>query len=303
MVYTVTLNPAIDYVVKVNKLDLGETNRAYDTNIVVGGKGINVSKVLKELKIANTALGILGGFTGDYIEENLKNEDINYNFIRIKDTTRINVKLKEHKETEINAIGPKVSVEEKQKLLETFKVIKEEDVVVVSGSTPESLENINLEILKLCYNKGANVVLDIANKDTLHLLKYRPILFKPNLRELEKIFKTAISSKEQLREYGEKLLALGGQNVIISLGAKGAILLSKNQYLYGKVPKIQVKNSVGAGDSMVAGFLAGYLQRRDIKESFALSLACGVATAANDTLAQSCHIEKMMKNIEIVDLN
>jgi 1-phosphofructokinase len=266
MIYTVTFNPAIDYIVRLDNLKLDEVNRCKSEAVYFGGKGINVSTVLKNLGIDSTALGFIAGFTGKAIEEGLNNIGIKTDFITLKEgMSRINVKIKAEKETEINGQGPKVSQEELNTLYQKLEAIKDGDILILAGNIPAALPaDIYETIIKFLHNKRVEVIVD-ATKDLLkNVLKYHPFLIKPNHYELGEIFGVTLQTKSEVILYAEKLKELGARNVLISMAGDGAVLITEQGDQYTIVaPKGMVKNSVGAGDSMVAGFLASYINDRD----------------------------------------
>lgn len=300
MIYTLTFNPSLDYVVKVDEFKLGETNRSSYEELFAGGKGINVSTILTALGYENTALGFVAGFTGNEIEKRISNAGLRSDFIHLKDgLSRINVKLKSGKETEINAIGPKISNEELHALYEKINCLTKGDWLILAGSIPSTLPDNTYEILmEKVEEKGVHVIVD-ATKDLLvNVLKYHPFLIKPNHRELEEIFHVNIQSEEELVSYGKKLQDLGAQNVLISRAEKGAILICENHKTYQcAAAKGIVKNSVGAGDSMVAGFLAGYLKHQKYEEALCLGSAAGGASAFHNGLATAEMILEVYQTI------
>lgn len=289
MIYTVTFNPAIDYVVRMDReLAIGMTNRSDKEEYYFGGKGINVSTVLKNLELPTTALGFVAGFTGEAIEKSVKERGIETNFIHLKDgISRINVKLKQDEETEINAQGPDISREAYEALLEQIDGIKKGDILILAGSIPKSLpNNVYEEILARVDGKGIEVVVDATGDLLKKVLKYHPFLIKPNNHELGDLFGKELKTSEELTEHAKKLQDMGARNVLISMAKDGALLLTETgeSYQIG-VPKGVVRNSVGAGDSMVAGFVAGYLQSRDYEKALKMGTAAGSATAFSDDLA------------------
>ena len=296
MIYTVTFNPALDYIVKVNKLKEGETNRSFYEKIQLGGKGINVSFVLAQLGIQTTALGFIGGFTGEELKRKVQKSGICADFINLKSgNTRINVKLKSETETEINANGPSIEQEELELLFEKLEVLKSGDTLVLAGNIPSSLnQNVYEEILKKLQNKGIRFVVD-ATKDLLkNTLKYKPFLIKPNLQELEEIVEKTLKTEEEIIASAMSLQQQGAQNVLVSLGEKGAILLDENKDGHKQNSfKINAVNTVGAGDSMIAGFLAGIEEGYDY--ALLLASASGAATASSETLAKKDEIMEILK--------
>ncbi|MFD1359804.1 1-phosphofructokinase [Fictibacillus halophilus] len=300
MIYTCTLNPSIDYVARVNDFKEGHLNRTETAQMYPGGKGINVSRVLKRLGIESTALGYTGGFTGEFIKEFLTNETITHDFITVSDVTRINVKLKSEKETEINGLGPSISSSKQQELLEKINSMNEGDFLVLAGSIPQSItENFYGEIAKKCLQKGVKAVIDTAGTALIKTFPHMPFLIKPNHHELGDIFQTKIESVEDAVFYGKKLLNEGVENVIVSMAGEGAIFLNKQHTLLANVPAGVVKNSVGAGDSVVAGFLSQIIQHDDILTAFKFGVASGSATAFSEDLCTKELVEKLVKEISI----
>ncbi len=289
MIYTVTFNPAIDYIVRMDKpLDPGMTNRSASEDCFFGGKGINVSTVLKNLGIENTALGFAAGFTGEAIVESVKGKGIIADFIMLDEgISRINVKIKGEEETEINAQGPKISDEAFNELLQKLDCLKEGDVLILAGSIPNSLpSNVYEIILERLYGKGVTFVVDATKDLLLKVLKYNPFLIKPNNHELGEMFGVVLKTDDEIEEYARKLQEMGARNVLVSMAKDGAMLITEDgQRFRVGVPKGKVKNSVGAGDSMVAGFVAGYMKTGDYRAALNMGTAAGSATAFSDDLA------------------
>ncbi len=289
MIYTVTFNPAIDYVVRMgDELLPGMTNRSDSEECYFGGKGINVSTILKNLGLDNTALGFTAGFTGKAIEESVKNKGIKSGFIELPEgISRINVKIKGKDETEINAQGPKIPEEAQKQLFDKINTLVDGDMLILAGSIPNSLpSDVYEKILALVSDRKIDVVVD-ATKDLLkNVLKYHPFLIKPNNHELGEMFGKVLKTDDELFEHAKKLQEMGARNVLISMAGDGAMLISEEgqKYRIG-VPKGQVRNSVGAGDSMVAGFIAGYFRNRSYEEALKMGTAAGSATAFSDDLA------------------
>lgn len=300
MIYTLTLNPSIDYIVKLDTLQSGELNRSINETKFPGGKGINVSRVLKELEVTSKALGFNGGFTGKYIEEYLLNDKIETDFVKVKEDTRINIKIKTGQETEINAKGPSISEHEFDLLKEKIAQITSEDLLVLSGSIPSTLPKTTYEeLVKICKENGVEFVVDAEGELLKKVLIHHPFLIKPNHHELGELFQTSISSSEEVIPYGRKLVEMGAKNVIVSLADKGAVFINENMGLIAEVPKGKVKNSVGAGDSMVAGFLAAFEKTSDLKEAFRYSVAAGSATAFSLGLCTKEKIEELLIQVHI----
>ncbi|MBQ6823656.1 MAG: 1-phosphofructokinase [Clostridia bacterium] len=298
MIYTVTFNPALDYVIHLNKLELGETNRCYGEELYFGGKGVNVSLVLRELGKENTALGFVAGFTGAALEENLRNQGINAEFIHLKKgLTRINVKMKAEQETEINAQGPAIDEEALAALFAKLDTLTEGDTLVLAGSIPASLPaDIYEKIMARLQGKGIRFVVDATGKLLMNVLKYNPFLIKPNHRELEELVGRPLNGSAEIAEGAKELQGLGARNVLISRGKDGALLLDENGKV-SEMPAVGGKpvNTVGAGDSMVAGFIAGVEQGYEY--ALKLGSAAGGATACQAGLAKAADIEALLKQI------
>ncbi|MBH0174970.1 1-phosphofructokinase [Fictibacillus sp. 23RED33] len=303
MIYTCTLNPSIDYIARVEDFKEGHLNRTSDTFVYPGGKGINVSRVLKHLGIESTALGYTGGFTGAFLKDFLTEEHIFHDFINVSEVTRINVKLKSHKETEINGLGPSISIEKQHDLLQKIDHMSEGDFLLLAGSIPPSIsEDFYAEIAKKCKDQGIHAVIDTAGEALRKTLSFQPFLIKPNHHELGELFQTDVNSKEDAIFYGKKLLEAGVQNVIVSMAGDGAIFLNKDTVLISNVPVGTVKNSVGAGDSVVAGFLSQIIQERDLSTAFQYGVAAGSATAFSEDLCTLEQVESLRKQIVIEEV-
>lgn len=299
MIYTITLNPALDYVLKVDSLSANDINRSSDEAIYYGGKGINVSVILSRLEAPTTALGFLAGFTGTELERLLKLENINCDFNYLKSgNTRINVKIKADDEIDINANGPKIDKADIEELFKKLDNISENDYLALAGSIPKGLPNdIYESILKRLDNKGINFVVDATGDLLLNTLKFKPFLIKPNHLELGELFGTSADDDETIIELAKKLQDKGAKNVLVSRAEKGAILIDE----FGNIHKTEnakgtLVNSVGCGDSMVAGFLAGYIKTNDYSYALKLGTACGNATAFSESLATKNEIENILKN-------
>ena len=306
MIYTITFNPAVDLVIQVPNCQLGALNRSKGEEYVAGGKGINMSIVLKRLGVDNIATGFLGGFSGKFIEEFLEKEGINPQFISVEGTTRINVKVKGEVETEINAAGPSVGVEQFQQLTNYFKdVLKEGDIVFLAGNAAPGLDETSyIEIAKLCHARGVKLVLDTTKDSLLACLPYQPFIIKPNQHELEELFGVKIETQEEMIAYAFKLQEKGVSNVLISCGGEGAFLVSETgQVLTSNTPKGTLINSVGAGDSMLAGFMAKYIETSDFEESLKQGAASGSATAFSVGIAKRELIEALIPQIKIKEIS
>ncbi len=298
MIYTLTLNPAIDYYITVNNLNVGAVNRTTAEQISFGGKGINVSLVLKELGFKSVALGFIGGFTGDALENHLKQSDIDCDFVKVSGNTRINVKLND---TDINAAGPDITDDELQQLYKKLDNIKNGDFLVLSGSVPKSLPpNTYKVILERLKDKGINFVVDAEKNLLLNTLKYNPFLIKPNHQELGEIFDNTITDFKTALLYAEKLQDMGAKNVLVSMGEMGAVLIDENGKSHtATAPKGDVISAVGAGDSAVAAFIAEYLNSNDYEKCLKLSVAAGSATTFSDGLATKEKIELLKKSEDL----
>lgn len=296
MVYTVTLNPALDYVMKLKALRTDDINRTDGEEIYYGGKGINVSVILTQLGIPNTALGFLGGFTGKKLEEMLKNDNISCDFNHLKNgDTRINVKIKADKEIDLNACGPEITKEDMQSFLRKLDSIKSGDYLILAGSIPNTLpDDIYEQILERVGDRNINCVVDATGDLLKNVLKYKPFLIKPNHHELGDLFSVQIKSDDDIVKYSKKLQEMGAKNVLVSMAKDGAMLTDEN----GNVHRIgnakgKLINSVGCGDSMVAGFTAGYIKTADYSYALRLGSACGNATAFSEKLATREEIERV----------
>jgi len=291
MIYTVTLNPSLDYIVEVDSVTLGDLNRTKNETKFPGGKGINVSQVLKRLDVDSHALGFLGGFTGNYIEGFLASQGINSDFVKVDEDTRINVKIKSDRETEINAKGPNITSENLEALKAQIRKLTSDDILVLAGSIPSTMPKSTYEeLVKLCNENGTKFVVDAEGELLKKVLPLGPFLIKPNHHELGDLFNTVINSCEEVIPYGRELVKQGAQNVIVSLAEKGAVFINNDIALIATSPKGDVKSSVGAGDSMVAGFIATYGKTKSVEEAFRFSVAAGSATAFSIGL---CTREKM----------
>ena len=300
MIYTVTFSPAIDYVVDLANFEIGEINRTQQEQAFPGGKGINVSLVLANLGKSSVATGFLGGFTGAFIKEELAKRHIESGFIEVDGLTRINVKIRAGKETAINGQGPHITDEDIEKLISQLEKLTKDDLLVISGTVPKSLpSNIYEMILERIKGNGAEVIVDATKEILLNTLKYHPLLVKPNKEELEEMFKVSIKNDAELIENASKLLELGARNVIVSLGGDGALLVGNGLApTLKKAPQGKVVNTVGAGDSLVAGFIAEYLDSKDIAKAFKQGIATGSASAFSEYLATKEEVEALLKKID-----
>ena len=300
MIYTVTFSPSIDYVVHLSSMRFNVTNRTEFEEYYYGGKGINVSQILSELDLESTALGFVAGFTGDAIEKGIRSMGVNTDFIKLPvGNSRINIKIKAGAETEINAQGPDIPEFALRTLMEQIDRIQSGDILVLAGSVPRSMpDDIYEKILERIEGRNIMVVIDATKKLLVNSLKYHPFVIKPNRQELSEIFNAEVETQEDVAKYAAKLREMGARNVIVSLGRKGAYLLDENgeSHSYG-IAKGNAINTVGAGDSMVAGFLAGYLKTKDYDYALKLGSACGSATSFSPGLATREMIDKVLQTL------
>ncbi len=301
MIYTVTFNPAIDYVVRMTE-DLlpGMTNRSASEECYFGGKGINVSTILKNLGLETTALGFIAGFTGDAIKKSVDEKGIKADFVKLSEgISRINVKIKGKEETELNAQGPKIPDSAQKELFEKLAQLKDGDTLILAGSIPSSLpSDVYEKIIEKVQDRKIDVVVDATKDLLMNVLKYHPFLIKPNNHELGEMFGKVLRTDEELEEHAKKLQEMGARNVLISMAGDGAMLIAETgeKFRIG-VPKGTVKNSVGAGDSMVAGFIAGFQKNHNYEEALKMGTAAGSATAFSDDLATGEDILSIYKNL------
>lgn len=301
MIYTVTFNPAIDYVMNVPGLVPGEVNRSKEEYVFFGGKGINVSLVLRELGRDSTALGFIAGFTGDAIRRGVEDAGVKSDFIRLENgLSRINVKIKASTETDLNGKGPDISEKDLQSLFEKLDTLKDGDILVLAGSIPPDLpENIYETILARLSDKSITFVVDATGDLLKNVLVYKPFLIKPNHHELGEIFGKTLKNTDEIAHYAKKMQKMGARNVLVSMAANGALLVDETDrvHIIGTA-KGKAVNSVGAGDSMVAGFLAGYLEKNDYSYALALGSAAGSATAFSEGLANKELIFRLLNEIQ-----
>lgn len=304
MIYTVTLNPALDYFMNYEELALGEVNRTGETQISAGGKGIMESRMLSLVGAKSKALGFLGGFSGQYIKDFLNENQIDSDFTEIEDLTRINVKLKsQENETSLDAAGPKLQESEINHFFEKFDHLKEDDIVVFAGTIPKSLgEDFYERLIAKVQKQKATFVMDVDGQKLLDSLPAHPLLIKPNREELEAIFETSFKNNEQIIPYGQKLLEMGAQNVIVSMAGDGALLFTNEKVYFAQGIKGELKNSIGAGDSTVAGFLAEYSQSKDPLLAFRQAIACGTSKAFSDDMPSRAFLEEIYKKVNISEV-
>ena len=302
MIYSVTLNPSIDFVIRVKNFELGETNRSFEDNFYAGGKGIMVSKLLKNVGTDCINLGFLGGFTGAFIERNLKTLNILSDFVNVEENTRINVKLKTDTETEINCQGPKISDKEREEFLEKIRKIKSDDFVILSGSVPASLGNdFYITIIEILNKNGVKFTLDSSGETFKKSLTYKPFLIKPNRDELKDYAKRDFKNNQEIISYVRENLVDKAENVIVSLGGDGALYIGRDFSMFAHPlrAKENVVNTVGAGDSVVAGFVNAMLKNNDIEKSFRFAVACGTATSFSEDIGELNFIEEIEKKLII----
>lgn len=300
MIYTVTFNPSLDYIVSVEDFKLGLTNRTSSELMLPGGKGINVSTVLMNLGIQNTALGFAAGFTGEEIVKRLLDMGVNSDLIQIKEgVSRINVKLRSIDGTEINGAGPAIGDKEVEDLMKKLEKLGEGDVLFLAGSIPSSMpDDMYEQIMARLDGKGVMIVVDATKDLLLNVLKYHPFLIKPNNHELGEIFGVELKTREDVAPYGKKLQEKGARNVLISMAGEGAVLVAEDGQIFEEpAPKGTLVNGVGAGDSMVAGFMAGWMERQEYEYAFHMGIAAGSASAFSENLATREEIEDVYRQV------
>lgn len=299
MIYTVTFNPSLDYIVNVPGFTCGRVNRTRGEKIFPGGKGINVSMVLKNLGYENTALGFYAGFTGNELQRLVEEKGICADFIPVAEgMSRINVKIRGDEESEINGQGPAILNDDIEKLYEKLEKLRDGDILVMAGSIPDVMpQTIYMDIMKYLADRNLKIVVD-ATKDLLvNVLQYHPFLIKPNNHELGEIFGVTFKERSEVIPYAKKLQKMGAKNVLISMAGDGAVLVAEDGNVYeSEAPKGKVVNSVGAGDSMVAGFLAGYLQSGSYQDAFHMGVCTGSASAFSEELATKAEVEQLLKS-------
>lgn len=300
MIYTVTFNPSLDYIVSVDDFQLGLTNRTSSELLLPGGKGINVSVILKNLGIESTALGFVAGFTGAEITRKVEEMGVRSDFIPVKEgISRINVKLKSIDGTEINGMGPDIGRDKVAELMEKLKVLGQGDVIVLAGSIPAAMpDDIYSRILEQLEGKGVISVVDATGDLLLNVLKYHPFLIKPNSHELGDIFGVKLKAREDAVPYAKKLQEMGARNVLVSMAGEGAVLAAEDGSVYdAPAPKGVLVNAVGSGDSMVAGFTAGWMEKQDYRHAFYMGVASGSASAFSEYLATREEIMDLYERI------
>lgn len=300
MIYTVTLNPSLDYIVKTDRFQMGMINRTKDDMILAGGKGINVSAVLAGLDMPSIAFGFTGGFTGTEIERILDAKHVSHDFVHIQENSRINVKIEADKETQINGAGPDVSEGNMQELYQKLDLLKNGDVLVMSGSVPSSVpHHVYAEMMKRLQGKGILCAVDAEKDLQSETLPYRPFLIKPNIEELEMLFHKEIHTEGEIMLYARQLQDRGACNVLVSRGGNGACLLTEKGSAYSlPAPQGAPVNTVGAGDSMIAGFLYGYMKTQDYIYALKAGICAGSASAFSDQLASKKEILDLIDQAE-----
>lgn len=300
MIYTVTLNPSLDYIVSVDGFEVGKTNRTSSEMMLPGGKGINVSTILKNLGLENTALGYVAGFTGVEIERRLHEMGVRTGFITLREgMSRINFKLSSIEGTEINGRGPVIQAADIERLMEQLSSLKDGDVLFLSGSIPSSMpDDIYRDIMERLQDREIQIIVDATGELLLKVLPYHPVLIKPNHHELGEIFGAELTPGPGVVPYARKLQGMGARNVLISMAGHGAILVAEDGTVYqAPAPSGQLKNGVGAGDSMVAGFMAGWLEKQDYRHAFRMGVAAGSASAFSENLATAEEIADVLKQV------
>lgn len=300
MIYTVTFNPSLDYIVSVEDFRLGYTNRTSSELLLPGGKGINVSTVLKNLGIKSTALGFIAGFSGEEIIRRLEGLGVQNEFIRIEEGfSRINLKLKSIDGTEINGQGPVIGEKKVKQLMDRLNRLEAGDVLFLSGSIPASMpDDAYQKIMALLDGKGVSIVVDATKDLLLKVLPYHPFMIKPNNHELGEIFDVELKTRESVVPYARKLQEKGAQNVLVSMAGEGAVLVAADGNVYeAPAPTGILKNGVGAGDSMVAGFMAGYMEKQEYLYAFHMGIAAGSASAFSENLATREEIEAVYRQV------
>ena len=301
MIYTVTFNPSLDYVIQVDDLTLGRVNRTTKEAIFPGGKGVNVSVILSNLGIKSKALGFIAGFTGKQLEKMLTDFGCYTDFIELKEgLTRINVKVNSNEESEINGQGPNIRDRAITELFEKLDCLQNGDILVLAGSIPNTLpEDIYESIMERLQTKGVRIVVDATKDLLLNVLKYHPFLIKPNNHELGEIFGVELKTRDEVQPYAKKLQEMGARNVLVSMAGQGAVLLDENGGFHQlPAPKGTLVNAVGAGDSMVAGFVAGWIEKQDYEHAFRMGISAGSASAFSELLATEAEIRQVYASIE-----
>mgnify|MGYP000269326192 FL=1 len=300
MIYTVTFNPSLDYIVGVDEFKTGKVNRTAEELILPGGKGINVSTILMNLGIDSTAFGFAAGFTGEEIIREVEAMGIRSDFIKIDSgISRINLKLKNIDGTEINGSGPEISEEKIEELLRKLDILGEGDILVLAGSIPASMPaDMYSTIMERLQHKNVTFIVDATKDLLINVLKYKPFLIKPNNHELGELFDVKLTTREEVIPYGKKLQKQGARNVLISMAGEGAVLVAEDGSVYeAPAPKGTLVNAVGAGDSMVAGFTAGWIEKKDYRHAFYMGVSAGSASAFSEYLATKEEIMDLYEKV------
>lgn len=301
MIYTITFNPSLDYIVSAKDFEMGKTNRTTKEQLLAGGKGINVSMVLKNLGIENIALGFIAGFTGREIERMTGESGIVSEFIMLENGySRINVKMKDFDGTELNGMGPVIDKEAEEKIWRQLNKLEQGDMLVLAGSIPSSMSNsVYGDIMSKLSGRGVSFVVDATGDLLLKVLKYQPFLIKPNNHELGEIFGVELRKRKEVIPYAKKLQEMGARNVLVSMAGEGAVLLDEEQQVHMlAAPEGVLVNAVGAGDSMVAGFLAGWVEKRDYHHAFKMGVSAGSASAFSEVLATAEEVQKVFEKLK-----
>ena len=296
MIYTLTVNPSLDYMIQVPQFETGIVNRSSSEKIIAGGKGINVSLMLKNLGVESCALGFVAGFTGMEIERQLQEKNVRTDFVHLKNgLSRINVKIKSGEESEINANGPVIQKDEIEELFNKLNELNENDILVLAGSIPKTLpDDFYARIMEKLVTKKIRFVVDAEKRILMEALKFKPLLVKPNNFELGQIFNVELNTRDDVIPYAKKIHELGAANVLVSLAGEGAVLVDENENVFtSAAPKGNVVNSVGAGDSMVAGFISEYITTGDTEKSFYMGISAGSASAFCEGFASDEMVKKM----------
>lgn len=304
MIYTITLNPSLDYIVTVSKFKLGEVNRTEKEILFPGGKGINVSIVLKNLGMESMILGFAAGFTGEEIRKRIREMGCKEELIMVKDGySRINLKLRSDEESEINGRGPGIEKETMAQLYQQLDRLQKGDILVLAGSIPASMpDTMYSDMMRFLEGRGVRIVVDASRELLLNVLSYHPFLIKPNHHELGEIFGVELKEKAEIVEYAKKLREKGARNVLVSMAGDGAVLAAEDGQVYeSKAPSGEVVNSVGAGDSMVAGFLYGYLESEQYETAFRFGVAAGSASAFSENLATKAEVDALYLKLSVND--
>ena len=305
MIYTVTLNPSLDYIVSVDHFALGRTNRTSSELMLPGGKGLNVSMVLKNLGVDSTALGFAAGFVGRELIRQIREMGITNGLIEMDHgVSRINVKLKNEEGTEINGMGPSITDRELELLMEQLGRMSSGDMLVLAGSIPASMpSDMYSRICRRYADAGISMVVDATGELLQNVLQYHPFLIKPNNHELGELFGVRLERREDVVPYARKLQEQGARNVLVSMAGEGAVLVSEDGRVFQcAAPKGELKNGVGAGDSMVAGFITGWLERKDYQHAFAMGVAAGSASAFSEYLATKPEVSEVLERVEVLEI-